>query len=303
MSQLAFTLTPKWTSYKQINFTIPVKWNTPSRHHVLTIAGEDVFDYVVLDWLHPKNTYLYWRLKPKAQVKPPILFEVQISYSGNPHDESTWKTIATLQDTYYYVDKIWRWTGKVEDVLYRIKLTDSTGRKATSQPAIAWIKASFRERHLWRELFRKEWLRMRFFTASEGWLLQRIRDGVPCPRCADKYTKEAKDSHCHVCYGTGIENGYYPPWPSVYAELTPAEYQEDRSEQHGFGTHAQRVIQARTLPFPPMRSQDVWVSSHGICYTIRLVKHEVVIRGLPAMQIVSMTQLPPHDIIYSYPIP
>lgn len=276
-----------WNVEPSISFSLPS-----------SVSKED-FIKVNVDYMVIGTTRIYWELSKHFLDPYPYSFQVQVSQNCSNNSDD-WIDVGTpVVNGFMAEDNVTRWFGKTRSIFYRVILTTPSG-VYVSQPAHTFGYLEWRDWYIAQEIIRKEKLRAKFLTSVNGFLLKQRRYGVKCNRCVDKYTDEATDSKCPVCYGTRWVGGYFPPIPITFVDLSTEENKEFRSLQEGIGMKKIVNIKGRLIACPYVYAQDIWVAEGSdIRYIISSIKVEAQIRGVPLVSTVELKPLPPDDIAYS----
>jgi hypothetical protein len=199
-----------------------------------------------------------------------------------------------LENSCLFVDEEpWNWN-KDKNSFYRIRY----------QSGLTWVESdavqangnwSRRDHLLAKELARKECVRMREVGVS-GMVFKRREWGTPCPRCADFDTHQPADGQCPICFGTGLEHGYYRPM-QLAMDLSPLATERKESE---IGTVQPDAVMGRCINYPMLASFDIWANtSSNERYTIRKVQNVAAIRGRPVVAQVELRLIPQTDVRYT----
>lgn len=160
-------------------------------------------------------------------------------------------------------------------------------------------------RHDWliaRDVVRKEYLVLRKFTGTLGYLLKRREYGTPCtnPACLDWDTELPKISNCPLCFGTGFLRGYYDAIP-FWIDFSSAESAKDVVQP--FGTMDPTTRAGRCVAYPLLDTYDVWVDADkNLRYVIRKLKTAVEIRSRCLVYTGEFNELPHGRIEYNVPL-
>jgi hypothetical protein len=257
------------------------------------------FDSVEAYITPEEETIVDWKVNPRFEFRSDTLrFYVEIARAAgewerlNPNDPVT--------DACLYLDRTRYRCGYEDDIFYRVVAHDGEC-EYTSRPAHTLGQLSKRDWLLVRDILRKEYLRLRKYTGTLGWLLRRREYGQKCSRCADFDSEEIVNSSCPLCYGTGFVRGFYNGIP-FYMDFDTASSNRDVKEPFGMEDNAGRS--ARCIAFPRIATYDLWV--HGSSYqryVIRAYKVGAEIRGVPLIYApVAVHLLPATDISYKVPI-
>jgi hypothetical protein len=198
-----------------------------------------------------------------------------------------------------YVDPEKRRCGYDNNVYYRVVMVVG-GETYNSKPERTigvWNK------HDWliaRDVVRKEYLRLKRYVGTFGYLLRKREHGVPCTDCQDFDTEETISANCGGCFGTGIIGGYYDAIP-YYVDLSGTASQRD--VQSPFGDVDNRRRSARAVAYPMVTTYDLWIDADkNKRYVIRQVEMSVEIKGRPLVYNFELRELPANAIEYQIPL-
>lgn len=155
------------------------------------------FDRLALRWTFSKN----------------ILFPVQYTVWRSENATGGFVPVATNLDQLTYVDAINN-QSKFKPLYFYVTYTynglevRSNIASVLNAPNIDVTRLQKRER-----------FQLGKFDGVPAFLYTRRRSGPPCPRCTTS-NKAMGDVgvDCQLCFGTGIEGGYYPPTPVYLAK-------------------------------------------------------------------------------------
>jgi len=241
-----------------------------------------------------------WELQRHFIDPTPYTFQLQVGHTAD-QAAADWVDVgAPVIDTFFTVDPTKRMFGSEQELHYRVELTTSVDTYL-SEPFNTLGALSKRDWLHAREILRKEQLRHRIQTSSNGFLLKAIRYGPVCTDCTDPLTGEVNNSHCGSCFGTGKEGGYFRPLAASFADLSTSSAREHINPQTA--TTMENVVQGRFVADPQLYSYDVWVDESGDArYYIHKVDVAAHIRGVPIIYNVEMRIAQFSDIIYTYPM-
>jgi len=240
-----------------------------------------------------------WALNKEFVNPGPYKFEL---YRGLSTNDTKRTKVAEVIDQPFLYDMAPNFPQMGKALYYVVKLIDGKGAEFWSQAATT---SMYWEHHDWllaREIIRKETLLLRKKTGVKGWLLKRKTWGDPCPDCLDNVTKQVQNPRCPTCYGTAYIGGYYDPveyWVTMNAtqrmqRLTPEQ-----------GVIAENVETVRTLAYPPVDPNDVWVHSlTNLRYRVQpsiaaIARH----RGVDLVLNLMLEELPESSAAYLVPTP
>lgn len=250
---------------------------------------------------------IYWELGRRFAEPLPYTFTVQVGRTGLPTykpdgtvRDDDWVDVGSVVNHFTLDDNTPRLYGKTADVHYRVKVLTGSGLTYYSDPVNVYGELPVRDYLVGREIIRKEQLRHIKQASVQGYLLKAYRYGPLCT-CVDPITKEIRDSRHAACYGTGFVGGYFPPVPSVYADVSTEKTREALDPRTG--TSKQQAIQGRFLAEPQIYALDVWINKMADArYYIHPVKVEAQVRGVPLVISAELRIAPFSDIIYTLPV-
>ena len=151
-----------------------------------------------------------------------------------------------------------------------------------------------------REVVRKEYLRLKKYVGSFGYLLPRREHGPKCTECIDFDTGESVSSNCSICYGTGFIGGYYDGIP-YYVDLSGTASAKDVQIPFGSVDNRKRVV--RSVAYPMISTYDMWVDADSNTrYIVRQIEHAVARKGRPLIYVCEFRELPGNAPEYQVPI-
>lgn len=256
------------------------------------------------------GTQISWILDRKFNDPGPYEYTVQVG--RNVVDEA-WVDINTvpLIDVIGAVvtdvaQRIW---AQHPVLYYRVRLVTPVGEyfsyasQATGiMPRRDWLiarKVAHAEHHMTKK-----------YGGAKGRYFKRRTFGIPCPGrvgddgelllCRDWNTDEVTASDCPVCFGTGIQCGYYAAvdYPIL---LTPIAY--DRQNTEPRATHEDTKITGRAIAWPMAEHDDVWVDTESDQrYYVGAVQIVTAVRGVPLIQQFELRRAPVTDPCYQLPL-
>ncbi len=160
-------------------------------------------------------------------------------------------------------------------------------------------------RHDWliaRDVVRKEYLALRKFHGTLGYLLKRREYGAPCSNeaCLDWDTEQPQVSNCPLCYGTGFLRGYYDGIP-FWIDFSAAESSKDVVQP--FGTVDPMVRAGRCVAYPLLDTYDLWIDADkNLRFLVRKLRPAVEVRARALVYVGEFHQLPHGRIEYTVPV-
>ena len=243
-------------------------------------------------------TTIEWRLN-KCFPIPPGIPEFYVEYA--PAAGGEWERLnpdTPEINTCAYVDTLKGRCG-YDSGYYRVVMAVG-GEEYHSKPEAVygvWNKYDWR---IAREVVRKEYLRLKRYVGTFGYLLRRREHGTKCTQCVDFDTGESVSAQCDNCYGTGFAGGYYDGIP-FYVDMSGTVSSKD--VQIPFGTMDNRKRVVRAVAYPMVGTYDMWVDADkNIRYIVRQVETAVERKGRPLVYVCEFRQLPGNATEYEVPI-
>jgi len=190
-----------------------------------------------------------------------------------------------------------------DPVWFRVKVFKGASLVLTSQPMDNRNRMQKREFLMYREMLRQVNLALqKVIAANPGMLLRRKIYGAKCPECLDEILETPVSSECRVCYGTGIEGGYYAPVPMPAAWGPEGNPRNTNTTKEPSGPTQIARHRLTIFPYPEARSEDVWVDGGTrFCYLVES-NQPLAFCGSVVEQRITVSRLPAHHPIYSFRI-
>lgn len=232
-----------------------------------------------------------------------VTWKFRQTLSGQPEfsverarGSGSWTTLVTGLFTNTYTDsQVMRW-GLDEDLWYRVKMT-LAGVSTWSDPVSSTRGWNRKDTALARAIMDKEYMLMRRVGIPDGVLLRRKDWGTICRSCVDPDMGASVKADCPVCFGTGLEGGYWPP------VVAPALFQAPARRSVGTdGSHwsFQSGRPARFMAYPEIGEADIWVHpSADKRYLIKETAPAAEIRGVPLVINAALELLSAGTVYYS----
>lgn len=268
------------------------------------VCGSDcewIFDRLDIYPTISGGTRVEWILHPRFGGAEPYTYQIQFGRTGNPL-ANDWTDVGNAQQGgTFLTDPLQRVYGKFQWTHYRVLLTTRDNITYASKPQSLLGRLDKRDWLRAREIKRLENKRLQHEAGTKGWLLKRRHFGAPCT-CLDELTEEIRDPECTLCYGTGILNGYFDPYPCFFVEMGLTKHRLHLDPNRG-SVNDEPVIACRLVNDPQVMSYDVFVEEDT---DIRWFMHQIVsrveVRGMPVVVDVEFRQAPFSDIVYRVPI-
>ena len=253
-------------------------------------------------YITPENgKIIQWWMDPRFEFDSPLA-GIYIDWARTKGEWTRLNPDAPLQNMCLYLDEDAYRCGVENSVWYRAVAVDTNGKEYASAPAHTYGEMTKRDWLLARDILRKEYLRMRKFAGTFGYLLKLRTHGEKCKECFDWDIEEPiAASTCEACYGTGYLNGYYNAI-GFYMDLSSVKVGGDTREP--FGYEETRIRNARAVAYPWLGSYDIWV--HGSANRRYVIRHAVTgaeMRSIPLVYFpIELRLLPVSDIAYKVPM-
>jgi hypothetical protein len=248
-----------------------------------------------------KRVLVMWAMNPTFRRPLPWTF---VLYRGYAVNDDNYVAVSTTTDQPWLYDNKPVFPAKGSDVFYKVRLTTGDGEVFDSQAAQLGTDWGRYDWGIAKEILRKETLLLVKKVGTKGWLLKRRLWGSMCPvpGCTDPETGQVNDPNCPVCYGTGIEGGYYAPL-DFWVTMNPT--QRMKKLDNNLGVVAANIETVRALAYPATDAGDVWIQASSDqrfvvqSDVVSLVRH----RGIDLVMNLRLEELPRSDIVYSVPTP
>jgi hypothetical protein len=257
----------------------------------------DVFKRIIVSVTPDDSKVISWQLNSMFKPEGPYC-TFYVEFAKGLGEWTRLNPDTPVENFCAYVDTVKRKCAYDNDMYYRVILFDGI-QEYTSKPEIAmgtWNK------HDWliaRDIIRKEYLRLKKYVGTQGWLLKKRKDGKPC-ECNDWDTGEPVVSNCDKCYGTGIQGGYYNAIP-YWLETNDGPTAGDVTVP--LGVVDNRSASGRGVAYPILSTYDVWIDGDmNKRYIIRKIDSATDFRGKPLIYNVIMNEAPASDIVYDVPL-
>lgn len=151
------------------------------------------------------NTKIYWDIIGDPVISSTgIQFEVYSSLN-----EKDWTLVANVSNTFFAVDNNYYNLGSFNMLWYKVKMTASQIVLESQPLSISKVFYNkFRVFRLYNEIGRK--FKLLGKVGGEKCIIyRRKRFGIICPNDADPLGGLSQKTFCPVCFGTGIDGGYF----------------------------------------------------------------------------------------------
>lgn len=253
-------------------------------------------------YITPENgKIVQWWLDPRFEFKNPLV-GFYIDWARTKGEWTRLNPDAPIQNACLYLDEDPYRCGMENSVWYRVVAVDTMNVEYASAPAHTYGEMTERDWRLSREILRKEYLRMRKYAGTFGYLLKLRTHGERCDECFDWDIEEPiAASTCEACFGTGYLKGYYNAI-GFYMDLSGVRTGGDVNAP--FGYEDVRIRNARAVAYPWIGTYDIWV--HGSAnkrYVIRSAVTGAEMRSIPLVYFpIELRLLPVSDIAYKVPM-
>lgn len=189
-------------------------------------------------------------------------------------DEAT-RESSNNSDEYYVIEACVRETPSVTS-------TWVTRPKSVADDLPRWHALRF------KEINRRHWVLLRKLAGTEALILRKRAYGPRCSNCWDDVSRRVIKDDCEVCYGVGIEGGYY--------ESIPTYIQFDSSNNNTiysyFGKFEPNEIGAWTISYPRLESHDLLIRKKDLSVFRIEGLSPTEMLNKPCRQIMKLVQLP-----------
>jgi hypothetical protein len=253
-------------------------------------------------YITPENgKIIQWWMDPRFEFNTP-LSGFYIDWARTKGEWTRLNPGEPLRNICLYLDEDAYRCGMENDVWYRVVAVDSNDVEYPSAPAHTYGEMTKRDWLLSRDILRKEYLRMKKYAGTFGYLLKLRTHGEKCRECFDWDIEEPiAASTCTVCYGTGFVKGYYNAI-GFYMDLSGVKVGGDINDP--FGYEETRIRNARAVAYPWLGAYDIWV--HGSANKRYVIRHAVTgaeMRSIPLVYFpIQLRLLPASDIAYQVPM-
>lgn len=199
----------------------------------------------------------------------------------------------------FLVDNERRLFSKLPYSVYRIKLVTAQD-EYYSDPEPILGKWNRHDYLLAKDIVRREFVRLKKFTGTQGLYLGRKQWGTACNNCLDELTGMPTQAHCTVCYGTGYIGGYYTPVEFWVTEDTINMREQTDPNRNVTSDQVQMV---RVVAAPYLTAKDVWINTTtDERWFVESKKELAVIRGRPLVTAVELRKVEPDNVVYTLPV-
>lgn len=239
-----------------------------------------------------------WNLKKDLPFATPWKFKVEQANEIS----AKWTPIAEVENNVVIIDSKRYKYDILASSYYRVGLVAGDSKVYYSTPTSVGTRLDRRDYTLAKEICRRANQRLRIKSGKKGWLLKRKFWGATCTNCGNEVTKQATNSQCTSCYGTGILGGYYSPFP-YSLELQGIGQIADYSEA---GSKTNKVkTSARSISFPRIHYKDIWVDyDSGRRYAIQeSLNIEAFKRDMPLVISFELHPIETTSVVYNIEVP
>ena len=103
------------------------------------------------------------------------------------------------------------------------------------------------------DIQRREWILLSKFSGVKSLFFRRKKWGERCTECWNPDTNRVMKDHCHTCFGTSFQGGY---WPGIQTSVQYEQTPNDLAFQY-FGKFELNQISAWTIAFPEIDDLDL----------------------------------------------
>jgi len=242
---------------------------------------------------------IYWNVEARG-FNPTFTVEVADTESG-----PVWKSLtpAAITDN-FLLDASERVMTFDPLRWFRVNVFNGSTLVATSSSVDNRNRLDHRDYLYYRELLRRWRLQLIKYVGEPGYLFRRRVFGKICSQCTDEILKQPASSECQICFGVGIEHGYFPEVEMLAEWLNgPPRQAPTTLESSGPSQVDKKAI--FLFPVPDVKFLDIWMDK-GTGYRYEVEKVEIpetdTYRGSPVRQKVELSRLPPNHPVYNIPL-
>lgn len=264
-----------------------------TRNSLPLIEHDGIFDRViVIPHMRGGSTISWWLDAKRFKATGPYTFYVEWA----EHPDADFEQAAGPTFDNVLVDPVRRRFSKLPHSVYRVRINTPSGDYYSS-PHLCMGNWNRHDYLLARDMVRREYLSLIRYTGTRGMYLARKQWGELCTSCTDYQTDTVTNSHCKVCYGTGLVGGYHAP-SQLYVGEDRTSVRSQRTD--GIGVVNDQVQVARAVACPFLTAKDVWINiSTDERWSIENKQELVTLRGIPLVYGVELRLIEPSSIIYT----
>lgn len=147
---------------------------------------------------------------------------------------------------------------------------------------------------LHREINRRHWVLLKVLAGTEAILLRKKLYGKHCPKCYDKKTGTITKEGCQICYGTGVQGGYYPSIKT----LAQFDASQENKIYTYFGKFEPNEIGMWTIYYPKIQAHDLVIRKKDLSiYRVESLAPTELLNKV-SRQICRLTELPRTHNLY-----
>jgi len=252
----------------------------------ITVSSFDL-RYLTLNWdfAQTAEPLINYTLNLYRSETPGVsgITEYSILYSGisaNSYGITDY-TISGLNDptrTWFYKFKVINTITSEESV----QPTTPVFRKHGAIPLIA------------KDILRIKTLGLVRKSGRQFYLIKKRSTGVHCTRCWDETLFRSTDGSCHVCFGTGWQNGYYNPIP--FRGMINASPKYHQITMYGDWAPSDSLLYM--LNYPVLRPDDVIVDDDNMRWIVTQIRYTKQL-GFTIEQQAQLALIQHDDVIYN----
>lgn len=240
------------------------------------------------------NYYMDWDGKGDG------IFEYTIEWGAN--ESGPWQYAGkVIGENNLVVNVPERKLSNSDDIWFRLIVRSGLSVVAVSTPISFTVEANRKEYLQYREMLRRWNLELEKFIGSTGYLLRVKLFGEKAknihPILGQPIGTEDEES-----YGQYYKGGY---WPAVKMKVAYTERPEENTQKFSneeTGLSEQYFTRFMSMPFPTIRTNDIWVSGNTNNRFIVKKVDTLDFNGLALKQIIDVSRLPVTDPVYKIQI-
>jgi hypothetical protein len=243
-----------------------------------------------------RRKVVYWRLAEDFNWKDNYTFRVGVSLESGGVFEPLGQT-----DNCLFFDDEQRLYGKNSDLWYQVQVIDKSSEYVyvTSKPAQLQGALSDKAFKIAKRMTKQFQHKLRKGGAQPGFFLKRKVWGTACPSCVDFDVETVVNSHCPVCFGTGIMGGYHEEVP-LWIRTSVA--QQSRSKTVSGSADATQIA-GECIAYPFISPYDVWLDDRtGERFLITEVKNVLELERKPVTVQLVMSRIAETSAVMDVPV-
>lgn len=205
-----------------------------------------------------KSFLITWWIRPQFHPESATPeFYIDVARSGGTWTRLNPAAPVTGDNTYTVAAADGQMLSMKRDIFFRV-IMDDNGTEYESVPAGLYGSLTEDERRQCVEIQRLHYTQLLKGGGISGWLLRRKEWGTACT-CVDPDTQAAVNG-CPLCYGTGVDGGFYDPYPFYLSLEEESPSKEVATGDTGVSAEKKQVAMA--VNYPAVFPGDLWIDGY-----------------------------------------